>query len=50
MEVLIDGIELSKNFVLCSSCGYYSEYPDGSCAVDLSDGCDCDTYMGSGLI
>lgn len=48
MEVIINGLNNIENYD--DSCGYYGEGSDGSCAVDLSDGCDCDTYMGSGFV
>lgn len=30
------------------SCSIYGMDPDGNCAVDMSDGCSCDTYSNAG--
>ena len=52
MEVIIEATKFSAQYNGCpseSSCGYYAYDPDdGSCTVDLTDGCDCDSYSGAG--
>ena len=47
-KVLTDYFDLTNCSQDEGSCGIYGMDSDGSCAVDLSDGCSCDTYSNAG--
>ena len=54
MKVILPAVEKIDEILAdttCSqderSCGHFV-IDDGTCTVDLNDGCDCDTYSGSG--